>query len=613
MTYNGTGDGAPAAADPSAILNAAVERAKAIAARLSQVKPPAGDQFENASSPTTSGTKRSHAEFDDYRPPSSGYRREDFQSESKRQASDHDQYGGGSRSFGSNPYDRPNDSYGGSSGGGGGRPRIGLGHSDAPPSSHYGPGASHGRSSVSEEITVPNQFVGLIIGRSGDNLKRIESTCNVKVQVASDKTDGPDADRRTTITGEPEDVARAKAMIMEQVNQGNAPPFRAPMSSAPPANPSDSITVPAHKVGLVIGRGGETIHRLQDQSGASINVVQESAQDTSSGLRTITLSGNPASVDMAKQLIDELVNSQGPPGRFQNNFRGETEIIKVHTDRVGLVIGRGGETIKSIQMQCDVKIKVDSQSDPEGNRTVTISGPPENIARAKEMVMERAYSSRREGGPMGGPMGGHGGGGGYQQQQQQYPQHVQQQAYGQYAPPGNYGGYGHEQWAGGAEGAPGAYGGYDANAYGWNAAGYGQQPGGEAGGAPPGAGPDSANPQGDAGGEGGQPQQQYDQEAWAAYYAQYQQYYGMYPQYAAGAVPDASAVPGAPPAPAPDATTEDKPPTDDQNSSAAPSAPAQPNASSSPGSVTGKDDSTAAAASPPAAESGTASPAPPSE
>ena len=34
--------------------------------------------------------------------------------------------------------------------------------------------------------------------------------------------------------------------------------------------------VPGHKVGLIIGKGGETIKMLQEQTGAKIIIIQES-------------------------------------------------------------------------------------------------------------------------------------------------------------------------------------------------------------------------------------------------------------------------------------------------------------------------------------------------
>ncbi|TPX54012.1 hypothetical protein PhCBS80983_g06086 [Powellomyces hirtus] len=537
MTYNGESDAAPTSAEPNNedkahMFSAAVEKAKAIAARLAA----AGKaQSEIPDDPVSLSNKRTHSEVDDYKPPSSGYRREDFQSESKRPATESDRYGGGD----------DNQQYGGM---GGSRPRFGLGHSDSPAGSsmsHYGPGAGGGR--VSEEMSVPNEYVGLIIGRSGENMKKIERTCNVKVQFAP--AVGNEQDRRTTITGAPQDVAEAKGMIQEQINQGLGPGPRtqAPMQYQAPAGQSENMSIPAHKVGLVIGRGGETIHSLQDRSGARITVTPEGPGEQGSQMRTIQISGGLNAIDMARHLIDELVNAPGPrggPGGYGMQAQGE--VIKVHTERVGLVIGRGGEVVKNIQSQCDVRIKIDQNADGEGNRTVTITGPPENIERAKEMVMDRVQG-RRENGP---PFGG---GGGYQQQ-------------------GGYGGYG--------GGGGGGFGGNQG--YGQGGGGYGgdysQQQGYEQapGSAYPGWDQQQQQQQG-ADGQG------YDHEAWAAYYAQCQAYYQQYPEMAQQAYPGAEGA-AAPGTGAEEhhyqqaAVASSAPPAESDSSNAAPPADAQPSA-----------------------------------
>ncbi|KAJ3016682.1 hypothetical protein HKX48_003917 [Thoreauomyces humboldtii] len=501
--------GAPAGAGQVDAFKDAVERAKAIAAKLSALSEIPDDFTANPS--VSNPGKRSHSEVDEYRPPSSGYRREDFQPESKRPAPDNDR---------SDHYGPGGGAGAGGGGGAGGRPRFGLGHSDAPSSggmSQYDQGGPSGRpGQTSEEMSVPNAYVGLIIGRAGENMKRIENTCNVKVQFTP--ANGGELDRRTTITGAREDVAEAKRMIQEQINTPiggprSAGPGPSPSSYGPPsfnnnAQQGENMSIPGHKVGLVIGRGGETINSLQDRSGARITVVPEGPQDQQSGMRTLQISGGPGSIDMARNLIDELVNAPPPgrgpmgggmgmggmgmgggmggPGMGMGMGMNPVEVIKVHTERVGLVIGKGGEIVKSIQQQCDVRIKIDSTPDQEGNRTVTISGPAQNIERAKEMVMERV-ESRRDfghgggGGGYGGHQGGYGGGG------------------------GGYGGYGGQQQSG-----------YQNQQY--------QQPQHQQ---QPHSGYDAAGAA--AGG------QQYDEAAWAAYYAQCQAYYAQHPeQYPAG-------------------------------------------------------------------------------
>lgn len=100
------------------------------------------------------------------------------------------------------------------------------------------------------------------------------------------------------------------------------------------------VKVSADRVGLVIGKGGENIKLLQEQTGARINVLQEGESDNSD--RTIQVAGSVQAISYARQLIADIVN---PAGQQQMSGRPAgavvTEHISVPNDKVGLVIGKG--------------------------------------------------------------------------------------------------------------------------------------------------------------------------------------------------------------------------------------------------------------------------------
>jgi hypothetical protein len=60
-------------------------------------------------------------------------------------------------------------------------------------------------------------------------------------------------------------------------------------------------------IGLIIGKGGETINRLCLESGARIEIAQASAEPCD--MRNIVLSGTLEQVQQAKMLIDSMVSS----------------------------------------------------------------------------------------------------------------------------------------------------------------------------------------------------------------------------------------------------------------------------------------------------------------
>ena len=75
--------------------------------------------------------------------------------------------------------------------------------------------------------------------------------------------------------------------------------------------------IPGEKVGLVIGRKGESINRLQSLSGAKIVIIQDSAVATTE--KPLRITGSPESVQTAKQLVGEFLAKIGiRDGRYMD-------------------------------------------------------------------------------------------------------------------------------------------------------------------------------------------------------------------------------------------------------------------------------------------------------
>lgn len=158
---------------------------------------------------------------------------------------------------------------------------------------------------------------------------------------------------------------------------------------------SQTIQIPSTKVGLVIGRGGETIRDLQDRSGARI-AVTPTPHDHTSDMRTVTITGDDHAIQQAKGFIEEIVNDTAPRGGYGGGGGGYQSsppvTMTVPQETIGLVIGRGGETVKALQLQSRAKIQVqqvDPSVPPPAERTINLFGPPEAIEYAKQLIMEK--------------------------------------------------------------------------------------------------------------------------------------------------------------------------------------------------------------------------------
>ncbi|KAI3703698.1 hypothetical protein L1987_73892 [Smallanthus sonchifolius] len=228
-------------------------------------------------------------------------------------------------------------------------------------------------------------------------------------------------------------------------------------------NPSKKIEIPNGKVGVIIGKAGETIKYLQLQSGAKIQITRDMDADPHSLTRDVEISGAADAIAKAEQLIKDVLaeaelGGSGTVSRRVSGQAGGAEqfVMKIPNKKVGLVIGKGGETIKSMQASTGARIQVIPLHLPPGDtsneRTVQIEGSSDQIEAAKQMVNE-VISENRARNPMGG---------GYSQQgyQAQPPtswappgQQMQQQGgYGYYNQPGAYPGqptYPQQPYAGG--------------------------------------------------------------------------------------------------------------------------------------------------------------------
>jgi len=290
-----------------------------------------------------------------------------------------------------------------------------------------GGGRGGGGDGESETITVKSALVGLIIGRAGENLRRVEAETQARVQFIPAQ---PGANtRQCTLSGPVHAREAAKRDIYRTIeeNGGGAGPVsgagggrssHVPMqkeSSLPPlreGEKSRQILVPDKTVGLIIGRGGETIRDLQDRSGCHVNIVAENK--SVNGKRPVNLIGTNEAAARAEALIWEIVDSdtriaqdqraaaaQGPPqqrgydsygggggGGGRDDGKAE-ESIYVPSEAVGMIIGKGGETIKQMQNQTGCKINVNQPQQPDIQRKIDLVGSRSAIEAAKRVIDEK--------------------------------------------------------------------------------------------------------------------------------------------------------------------------------------------------------------------------------
>ncbi|XP_056388596.1 far upstream element-binding protein 1 isoform X4 [Hyla sarda] len=161
-----------------------------------------------------------------------------------------------------------------------------------------------------------------------------------------------------------------------------------PMHQQQRAVLTEEYKVPDGMVGFIIGRGGEQISRIQQDSGCKIQIASDSGGMPD---RSCMLTGTPDSVQAAKRLLDQIVEKGRPTPYHHGDGPGNTvQEIMIPASKAGLVIGKGGETIKQLQERAGVKMVMiqDGPQNTGADKPLRITGDPYKVQQAKDMVLE---------------------------------------------------------------------------------------------------------------------------------------------------------------------------------------------------------------------------------
>ncbi|XP_022181558.1 far upstream element-binding protein 3 isoform X7 [Myzus persicae] len=271
------------------------------------------------------------------------------------------------------------------------------------------------------QIMIPGAKVGLIIGKGGETIKMLQESSGAKMIVIQDGPNSQENEKPLRISGETAKVEHAKKLVYDMLGGGDkdgSSNFDQNGSNWNGSNSGDysmhsgyggkvEVGVPKQVVGLVIGKGGDMIKKIQADTGAKVQFINLN-EDTPDDRRCL-ITGNPDQVAEAKQRIESLVDSAlnrsgnrqsgGGGGNFNRNQSwgnsGQTQPLNettftVPSAKCGVIIGKGGETIKQINMQTGAHCEIDRRHNNTGSeKTFVIRGTTEQIENAKRMINEK--------------------------------------------------------------------------------------------------------------------------------------------------------------------------------------------------------------------------------
>ncbi|XP_069841888.1 far upstream element-binding protein 3 isoform X1 [Dendropsophus ebraccatus] len=271
----------------------------------------------------------------------------------------------------------------------------------------------HQRTVMTEEFKVPDKMVGFIIGRGGEQISRIQTESGCKIQIAPDSGGMPE--RPCVLTGAPESIEQAKRLLSQIVERcRNGPGFHNDMDGN---STVQEILIPASKVGLVIGKGGETIKQLQERTGVKMIMIQDGPLPTGAD-KPLRITGDPFKVQQARDLVLEIIREKdvadfrGVRSDLSSRMGGSIEVrsslaaltpllsIKVSVPRfaVGIVIGRNGEMIKKIQNDASVRIQFKPDDGISPERVAQVMGLPDRCQHAAHIINELILTAQERDG-----------------------------------------------------------------------------------------------------------------------------------------------------------------------------------------------------------------------
>jgi len=165
-------------------------------------------------------------------------------------------------------------------------------------------------------------------------------------------------------------------------------------SNIPAGNePLLKLLIPNYVAGALIGKGGALMTELKEKHGGNIRLSANRECYPGTVERVATLTGQHTEIIELNNYIIEKVEEGTSKQPMDLERRDEVKIVLTNA-AAGLLIGKGGLTIKAIQDESQAKISIGNmeQASVPGERILTMSGTKDQRTEACRQIIEKICS-----------------------------------------------------------------------------------------------------------------------------------------------------------------------------------------------------------------------------
>lgn len=151
-------------------------------------------------------------------------------------------------------------------------------------------------------VLVPQMHIGRVIGKGGNEVKKIREQTRCSVEVA--KEESWNQTRQVSIVGSNEDVADAFAMVVAKA------------FSEDPENAEGMVALPVELAGKAIGKGGQNLKEIRNRTQCHVVMEKEPiALDREGAQARVTrFKGGPQQMAAGLRMLISYLTSDGPGG-----------------------------------------------------------------------------------------------------------------------------------------------------------------------------------------------------------------------------------------------------------------------------------------------------------